>query len=308
MKRSLAIIGILVAGLSLLLYFQLRSQRMAAEGLPGSSATIEGTEVDVVSRVGGRIASVEVREGDEVAVGQEVVTLDCPEQEAAVEQAVAAVARAKAELQAAGVSVDIAEKSLTPAERRLAAARASAQASAASKAALRARLSNAQRQEQRMENLVANGVGTPEALDRARALVEELRSQLDALESQRRAAGAQAGVIRGETRVAELQVDLARQRVAALETEVQRARAALEGAQAIHEECSLTAPRDGYVSTRNYEPGEVVLPGAAILTLVDIRVVEEVFYGKSFESALCFRPVFSLRAPTAFDRSIGWSG
>ena len=43
-------------------------------------------------------------------------------------------------------------------------------------------------------------------------------------------------------------------------------------------ECRIEATRDGYVTSRNFEPGEVVMPGSRVLTMVDIGEVRATFY------------------------------
>ncbi len=62
------------------------------------SGVIEGTKVDVISEVGGRITGLAVDEGDVVTAGQPIVTLDAASFAAQVKQAEAAVAAATANL------------------------------------------------------------------------------------------------------------------------------------------------------------------------------------------------------------------
>ncbi|MCU0665085.1 MAG: efflux RND transporter periplasmic adaptor subunit, partial [Myxococcota bacterium] len=49
------------------------------------------------------------------------------------------------------------------------------------------------------------------------------------------------------------------------------------------EECTLKAPKSGVVTRRNYAPGELLLPGAALLTMVDLREVHTVLYVSNAE-------------------------
>src|SRR5262249_9141220 len=60
--------------------------------------------------------------------------------------------------------------------------------------------------------------------------------------------------------------------------EAQAARAALRRAEIDLAECTLQAPRDGIVMTRSFEPGEAVVPGSRILTLVDLSDLRTTFY------------------------------
>ncbi len=62
------------------------------------SGVLEGTKVNVVAEVGGRITDIAVDEGDAVTLGQPIVTLDDAALHAQVKQAQAAVSAAEANL------------------------------------------------------------------------------------------------------------------------------------------------------------------------------------------------------------------
>ncbi|MBM4320856.1 MAG: HlyD family efflux transporter periplasmic adaptor subunit, partial [Deltaproteobacteria bacterium] len=77
------------------------------------------------------------------------------------------------------------------------------------------------------------------------------------------------------------------------EVEIAAAQAMLLRAATLVAECRLAAPHDGYVQTRAYEVGEVVMPGSRILTLVDIGEVKAIFYlpNAELDAAQPGRPV-----------------
>src|ERR1051326_1143172 len=64
-----------------------------------ASGTIEARTIHVGSKIGGRIESVLVHEGDRVEAGQTLILLDSAELSAALEQATARVAQARASLE-----------------------------------------------------------------------------------------------------------------------------------------------------------------------------------------------------------------
>jgi len=82
-KRVIPVFILLVAGLSVVLYLELRAQDERAGRASGGSATIEGTEVDVVAKIPARILALKVAEGDRVHAGDVLVELDCAEVDAA---------------------------------------------------------------------------------------------------------------------------------------------------------------------------------------------------------------------------------
>jgi HlyD family secretion protein len=68
------------------------------EGIVKSNGRIEATEVDVAAKYSGRLATVNVNEGDEVTAGQAVATISSPETEAQLRGAQAKVLKAKQSL------------------------------------------------------------------------------------------------------------------------------------------------------------------------------------------------------------------
>ena len=65
------------------------------EGIVKTNGRIEATEVDVAAKYSGRLATVNVDEGDEVTAGQVVATISSPETEAQLRAAQAQVIKAK---------------------------------------------------------------------------------------------------------------------------------------------------------------------------------------------------------------------
>ena len=68
------------------------------EGIVKTNGRIEATQVDVSAKYSGRLATVNVDEGDEVTAGQVVATISSPETEAQLRAAQAQVLKAKKSL------------------------------------------------------------------------------------------------------------------------------------------------------------------------------------------------------------------
>jgi len=124
----------------------------------------------------------------------------------------------------------------------------------------------------------SKGAASEQILDRAETQVSGIQQQLEALKANVSAADAKASAVAGVEQSARKQVELARIKAAGTNEELTGAEAARDRAAVAVAECELRAPRDGYVQSRNFEPGEVVMPGSRVLTLVDIREVEATFY------------------------------
>ncbi|NZA02392.1 efflux RND transporter periplasmic adaptor subunit [Ottowia beijingensis] len=187
------------------------------------------SRVSVGATLTGRVADVAVREGDAVRQGDVLLRLETDEAQAALAQAQANAQQAQARL--AGLR----GAGRTQAQAQLAQADATLRAAA--------------RELARTQQLVASGFISEARLDDARRAVAVARAQRDG-------AGAQAQAV-GE-RGAEL---------AQAEAQLQQARAAVQAAQARLAQTVVHAPTDGRVLLRKVEPGQIVQPGSALLSL-----------------------------------------
>jgi HlyD family secretion protein len=219
-------------------------------GLVSGNGRIEATEVDVATKLAGRVEEILVAEGDFVVAGQPLArmqfgTLQAEREEAVArhEQALHAVAGAEAQV-ALRVSDHAAAQALVV-ERE-------------------AELDVAQRRLARSEIMAAGGSITAQQLDDDRARVRTAEASVTA-------ARAQVAAARAAIAAARTQVTGARSAVAAAEARIARIDADLA-------DCLLKAPRDGRVQYRVSEPGEVLPSGGKVLNLVDLTDVYMTFF------------------------------
>ena len=187
------------------------------------------SRVEIGSTVTGRVAQVLVDEGAQVRQGQLLVQLESDEQRAALAQAVAAEQQAQARL--AGL---------------LSSGRSAAQAALAQ---AEATLAAARHSFARAQQLLAEGFYSAAQLDEARRALGVAQAQQDNARAQVQA-NADAG-----TDVVQAQAQAA------------LARAATAAAQARLAQLALRAPTDARVLLRAVEPGQIVQPGKALLSL-----------------------------------------
>jgi len=156
---------------------------------------VEATDVRLSTKVSGRLASLDVAEGDVIKKGQVVARLETTDSELALQQA-------RAERDQAGAELRL----------RLAGARAEDVAEVeAQVASAEADLAGAERDLKRMQDLLARGSGTTKSRDDAQTRRDVLKGRLDAL--QQSLARLRAGT-RGEEK------DAARARVATVEARI----------------------------------------------------------------------------------------
>jgi HlyD family secretion protein len=258
------------------------------------SGRIEGDDAAVAAKTSGRIREIVVREGDRVEAGQLIAVLDDEQIRAREQQAAAAVRHAEARARLARHQITIlneqlrqsqfgvdqaradAEGRVHEAQARLAAAEAQlAQAEAAHAQAEWDR--EAARRLFQRELIAEQEVRRAESHEQTQAaVVAAARRQVEAARGSLTAAQAnlvnpairssQVAAVRGQILQAEADV-------AAAQADTEQARAQLEEARANREDQRVVAPFAGTVSTRTAEPGEVVVAGTPIVTLVNLAEV-----------------------------------
>jgi HlyD family secretion protein len=194
-----------------------------------SARVATASRVDVGSTLTGRVLNVAVAEGAQVRRGDVLLRLESDELRAALMQAQAAERQAAARL--AGLRST---------------GRSSAQAALAQTDSV---LIAALAELQRTHELVAQGFLSAARLDEVRRSVAVAQAQQDGAQAQR-AATADRGT---EIQQAQAQLSLAT--------------AATAAAQARLDQAVLSAPADAKVLARLVEPGQIVQPGRALLTL-----------------------------------------
>jgi len=264
MKRALALILVLATALAVALMLHVRNLRTGKRGPAGGTGVIEGVDVDITSRLSTRITKVNAREGDVVKHGDLLVELDCTEAQATLDQTESQWASARATFEAAQASAKSAAQSASAAAGTIDAAKSQRDVLEAEESSARADL-------ERTERLTREGVLSASALEDARTKHVVLLSQIAAQHANERVTRDQAGALWTSGSAAKLQAIAAENNIRAELAAVARAEAAVR-------ECKLTAPRDGMIAARNFEPGEAVQPGAVILTLTDLGEARTRFY------------------------------
>jgi HlyD family secretion protein len=287
MKRRIIVVAavavILIAALWIIL--AIRARRAAAE----FSGTIETREIQIGSKVGGRVTSVLVEEGQTAASGSVLVRFECDQLKAQRAEAAAAItesqadfdrmlrgnrpeeiAQAKAAAEQASASLDAARNG--PRKQEIDQAQADFSAAKADSA-------NADIFYKRMEKLAATDTISRQQFDDARdrrdaaaQRAESARQRLDMLQAGTRpedlraaeqkfqqAEAARVLAVKGSRRE---DIDAARGRLAQAQ-----ARAANLDAQL--NECELKTPADAIVETVSVRPGDLVPPGRIVLSLLE---------------------------------------
>jgi len=269
MRRIAGVLAVLTLVLSGLLALRLHAQQAELRGPSGGSGEIEGTEINLSSRISARVEKVSVQKGATVKKGELLLALDCADPRAQIHDAEARLASARAQAKAALASADATRTQQVAASQSIAASKAQA-------SALEAQRDATQRQAARLE-----AVGD----DVAFSSRDQLRFSVIGLESQLAAAQASSAVTGEHAKAAIAQTRAAIAQAEAADATIGAAEAALERAQLLVAECEVHAPRDAFVEDVPFELGELVSPGATLVKLIDLAEVKATFYLPNAELA-----------------------
>ncbi len=229
-------------------------QKFAKHELPASIAAgngrIEAIEIDISTKIPGRIKEILVNEGDFVTVGQVLVRMNTDQLEAQRRQA-------EAQLQRATISVDTAKSLVTQRQ-------AEQNAAAATVAMREAQFDQAEKKRARSERLIKTDAVSQQVLDDDRAASQTAMAAVRAAEAQVAAADAAISTAKAVVVDAKAAVDAAH--------------AAIDSISADIDDSTLKSPRNGRVQYRVAQLGEVLAAGGRVLNLVDLGDVYMTFF------------------------------
>ncbi len=219
-------------------------------GIYSGNGRIEAVEIDVATKLAGRIEEILVNEGDFVKAGEplahmqlDVLQAQHDEAKAQYQQALNNVAASKAQVTlresdrlATLAQVKQRESELDAAERRL----------------------------KRSSTLSTEGASSLQELDDDQARVQSARAALEAAKAQVAAAGAAIEAAKAQVVGATSAATAAQATVARIEADIN--------------DSQLKSPRDGRVQYRIAQPGEVLAGGGKVLNLVDLSDVYMTFF------------------------------
>ncbi|RLJ70304.1 HlyD family secretion protein [Hydrogenivirga caldilitoris] len=241
------------------------------------SGRIEGDEYDIGAKIGGKVVEVRVEEGKEVRKGEVLAKLDSKELEAKLRRAEAVVRSLREKLRALEVKRELLVKeldiNLKASVKRREVARDELQGLEHTKRELEVRKEKLLKDLKRFRELFSKGVIPQSKL-------EEIETEVGSLEERIRALGKAMEELRKKVELAELEIELAREKrkeiealekeIASLRERVREAEAGVEEVRALLEDTILRSPIEGTVVEKFVEEGEVVPPGKVLFTVVNL--------------------------------------
>jgi HlyD family secretion protein len=258
------------------------------------SGRIEGDDAAVAAKTSGRIREITVREGDQVTAGQVIAVLDDAQVRARERQSEAAVRHAEARLRVSRHQITVLDEQLRQGELGVDQSRVDAQGrvdeAEARLATAEAQLAQAEASHTQAKwerdaytRLAQKGLVAvmdaklKETTEEAQAAaVTAARRQVEAARgaiTTARASLANPAIRSSQVAAIQGQILQAEADIAALQADAERARAQLDEARANRSDLTVIAPFAGTVATRTAEPGEVVMAGTSVVTLVNLSQV-----------------------------------
>ena len=291
--RILAIVLIVAVAVFVAWWFLIR-QTPVPHNIITLSGRIEGDDSVIAAKTSGRIREIRVREGDRVKSGDIIAILDDEQAAAREEQAKSAAQAAdtrvtQAEQQIAVLGEQLKQSNISvdqaklDAQGRVRQAEAQVATAEANLSQAQAGYEQARYDLEKFSKLAKSGDVSDRQREQARttaaaqaALVDSNKKQVAAARGALTTARAnlenppirasQASAVRKQIAQAQVEVNGA-------QADAERARAQLKEAQANRADLNIIAPFEGTISTRTAEPGEVVSPGTAIVTMLDLNKV-----------------------------------
>lgn len=215
-----------------------------------SNGRIEAVDIDIATKIPGRIKDIKVDEGDFVSAGEIVADMDTETLEAQIREA-------KAQEEQAKSSIDTAQSQVKQ--------RQSEKDSTVALVSQReAELKLVKNRFARTQALFKKAAVSEDAFDEASASFYKAQAALSAAQAQ--VAAADAAITNAKSLV-----------VSAQSSVVARA-STIERLQAELKDSALKAPRDGRIQYRVAQPGEVLSAGGKVLSMVDLSDVYMNFF------------------------------
>lgn len=254
MKKRLTIILVILAIAGIL--FVIWDQREKDDGTVRTAGVVEGIEVNLASKVQGRISEICCNEGEVIREGQAAVRLESNDLEASMEQASAGVERARAEALTSEAGTENAKANIKSAEAEIESAEADLEKA-------RVQMEEAKRDMERAAELFKKDFISKSSYDQAVSLYDTTVAAQKASEAKLNAVHARknASVAQLNASISQLSASKARQKEAEAGLAFSRSKLA---------DTTIYSPISGTVVYRSLEKGETVNPGSVILTIVEL--------------------------------------
>lgn len=222
-----------------------------------TTGIVEGIEVNISTKVPGRISFICCKEGDAVRKGNRVIKLEANDLRASVKQAFAGVEKAKAEVSVSKAAIENAKANIANANAEIKSAEADVEKN-------RVQMEEAKRQMDRAKVLYEREAVSEESRDTAVANYDTAVANYEFSKAKLTAAYTKKDAATAQFNTAESQLKYAK-------AGLRESEANLSYNRAKYADTIIKSPLSGIVVFKASEKGEMVTPGTTILTIVDLN-------------------------------------
>ncbi|MEO8111633.1 MAG: HlyD family secretion protein [Ginsengibacter sp.] len=253
-KRSKVFIIILIAMIIGGGWFGISKYTYAQHHEDTDDAQVEADISPVIPRVSGYVKEVRVKDNQLVKKGDTLLVLDERDLKLNVEQAEAALATAKSNVNAARANTNAARSGI-------ASSRAGVGTVDAQIAAAQVNVTRTSQDYERYANLIEDHSITQQQFEQAQAAKDLAERQLQILQQQRKQVSTQTGVVSSQSNATAQSIDVAEAMVKQREVDVENAKLNLSYTV-------ITAPEAGKVSRVNLQEGQLLQAGQSTFRIV----------------------------------------
>jgi len=178
-KRVIIVVVLILATVGGWLLWQNLQAPELPEGLASGNGRIEAVQIDISTKIAGRVETISAKEGDLVEKGQVVATIDTAQLHAQLLRAEAVIASAESQVAAAEASIAQAKAKLILAEQELSRARELVKKGHTSKESYDTRVSEVAVAKANLNAANATLVSQERNVDAARADAQGIQTQID---------------------------------------------------------------------------------------------------------------------------------
>lgn len=217
-------------------------------------AQIESDMIPIIPRVSGYVEQVRVKDNQQVQKGDTLIVLDDRDYKIELDQAEAALATAKS-------NVDASRANTQAARSNIATSREGVSTIDAQIEAAQVKLTRASQDYTRYANLIQDHSITEQQFEEAQATKDLAEKQLQILEQQKKQASSQTGVVTSQSKATGQTIAVAESMVKQKEVEVDNAKLKLSYT-------IIIAPESGRVSRVNIQEGQLLQMGQSTFDIV----------------------------------------
>lgn len=253
-KRSKVFLIILILMIVLGGWFGITKYIYAQHHEDTDDAQIEADIIPIIPRVSGYVKEIRVRDNQQVHKGDTLIIIDDRDLKINLQQAEAALATAKSNVDASRANTAAARTGITTSREGVSTIDAQIEAA-------RVKLTRTTQDYNRYANLITDHSITEQQFEKAQAAKDLAQKELLILQQQKKQASSQTGVVSSQSRATGQTIEVAQAMVKQKEVEVEDAKLKLSYS-------IITAPEDGRLSRVNVQEGQFLQAGQSTFDIV----------------------------------------